>query len=202
MNKNLTLALLLLLATGSGCQQLPLPVSQPSPVSQPVATAQPASPLSTFLLQAREHFGIKQAFSTQEISAEHSELLKTAVTEFVEDMAQSRTESYFQQPDFSIQLLAGSEGSYFQSSEQLLGLHSQIATYAMALVVDADGYNALFKGQVIDGKFFFSGSDGLPENNSTYLITLDSELAPQVFSGSLQAFSVQAEATPGPATSP
>ncbi len=196
---------LLFLSLVTACQTSN-PTTGPQPSQAPRASAsqtsiQPsASPgsiaLSAYIMRPEARFEV-QGFRTQSLSSTHEALLKQAVLQFEQDMAQNKTDSYFQDPGFSIKLLAGSEGSYFQSPELLASLTG----YAMALVIYPDQSSDVFKGRLVDSNFYFTGSETLPETNTTYLITLDGNLKSQVFSGSLTPFSIQSEASPSPQTS-
>lgn len=169
--------------------------------------------ISSFVFAFEQQFIVKSSnseFTTQSLSAEHNTLLQEIIALFEKDLEEGNTDGYYSPPDFSIQLFAGSEGSYFQSPEVLANLTHQLATYAQALVVYSDLSYDVFKGQYLDGKFYFDGAESLPEDNTSYLVTLNAELETQVFSGSLSPFSVQsvdeepetAEATPLPDPTP
>lgn len=203
MKTSLKMILLgLLLAQLGSCQNVPVTrnaQSSPSP-SASVTTANKT--VNAYLLPLQEHFHIA-GFNTQDLTSDQQTLVAKAVTEFESDMANGNTESYFKSPDFSIKLLAGSEGSYFQSSELLTQLTNQAATFALALVVYADNTSDVFKGQLIDQTFYFDGAEGIPEQNTTYLVALDQNLAPQVFTGALKPFSIASvEASPTPTPTP
>lgn len=177
-------------------------VNQPS-ASTSASSATDSSALSAYLFNPEQLFKVKSDFGTQSLSAEHEAILKQALEDFVSDMSQGKTEEYFQEPDFSVKLLAGSEGSYFQSADALASLTNEAASYAIALVIYGDQTYDLYKGQLANQNFYFSGTDSLPEDNTTYLVTLDQNLQPQVFSGNLTPFSVQSEsASPTPTPSP
>lgn len=204
----------LILPTGSEVQNTSRssnrsPAAEASATTEPQPEASPESPvteLSGFYFQLQELFSV-QGFSTQALDSTQENLLQEVVSDFVSDMENGNTDDYYNQPNFSIQLFAGSEGGYFQSPDILAAFTNSVATYAQALVVYPDQSYDVFKGQYSDQKFYFSGADTLPEDNTTYLITLDSDLQPQVFSGNLVPFSVasdsgDAEVSPSPTPTP
>ncbi|HEY9841304.1 MAG TPA: hypothetical protein V6D23_12665 [Candidatus Obscuribacterales bacterium] len=203
----------LLLAASAACQPIaltsPKPAASPSAKPSVSASVKPsASPdsgsksLNTYTLELKELFKISSEFSTQDVSSAHKEIIAEAEAAFIDDMAEKRTADYFNEPDFAIKLLAGSEGSYFQTSEALSKFTSEALSYAMAVVIGSDGTSLTYKGQLIDQTFYFDGADSLPENNTAYLITLTENLDSHVMTGSLKPFSVQAEtASPSPSAS-
>lgn len=193
------LALSLMITSLTSCQQPIIHTTGPVTDSAPQSSANPstqtaAQDISGYYFQLQELFAVK-GFSTKAIEASHEVLLQESISAFLKDLEAGNTDDYYKAPEFSVQLFAGSEGGYFQSPDLIESFSNSLATYAQALVIYEDQSYDVFKGQYTDQKFYFNGADSLPEINTTYLINLDNELQPQVYTGTLLPFSVQAEAT-------
>lgn len=130
---------------------------------------------------------INHYFKTQSVQSEHQNLVDQLIQDFENDLKNDTLDGYYQIPDFSIKLLSGSEGSYFNSEQDLSQAASSEASFAQALVINADQSTQIFKGQFTNERFYFPGTNSLTSDNTTYLITLDDALQTQVYSGQLLA---------------
>lgn len=147
---------------------------------------------------------VAATFKVQAVNDLHAQLIQANVKDFENDLSQGQLDDYYKLPDFSIQLLAHSEGSYFSAPENLSDFTNNNAAFARALVIYPDQSYDIFKGQFANQRFYFSGAESLPANNTSYLITLDSELKTRVVTGQLEGQSASATTTktPTPAASP
>ncbi|MGE3725548.1 MAG: hypothetical protein AB7I41_08360 [Candidatus Sericytochromatia bacterium] len=143
---------------------------------------------------------VAATFKVQAVNDLHAQLIQENVKAFENDLSQGQLDDYYKLPDFSIQLLAHSEGSYFTSPGNLNEFTNSDAAFARALVIYPDQSYDIFKGQFANQRFYFSGAESLPANNTSYLITLDKELKTRVVTGQLEGQSPTA--TPSPAASP
>ncbi len=185
---------------------LPTASIAPGPSPQPSASLAGITEIPTFIMRLEERFRV------QAVAESHQEILKEVIGQFQSDLSKQETEDYYQSPGFSIKLLAGSEGSYFHTAETLALVTSLLEGYAQALVIYPDQSFDVFKGQLSNGAFYFSGATTLPENNTTYLVALNTDLETQVLSGNLEPFQLQSlveasaspnsEPTPSPTVTP
>lgn len=145
---------------------------------------------------------VAATFKVQAVNDLHAQLIQANVKDFENDLSQGQLDDYYQLPDFSIQLLAHSEGSYFTAPGNLSEFTNSNAAFARALVIYPDQSYDIFKGQFANQRFYFSGAESLPANNTSYLITLDKDLKTRVVTGQLEGQSQTATPTPAPAASP
>jgi hypothetical protein len=147
---------------------------------------------------------VAATFKVQAVDDLHTQLIQSNVADFEKDLAEGQLDDYYKLPDFSIQLLAHSEGSYFTSPGNLNEFVNNEAAFARALVIYPDQSYDIFKGQFANQRFYFSGSESLSLDNTSYLITLDQNLNTRVVTGQLQVQSktLTSSATPLESSAP
>lgn len=162
MKSHYTIGLILLLALGA-CGPVSL-----SPLVSPVQHS-PTSPMQVY------HFYIDNRFQIAAVDATDAPLVEAARQAFAADLKAGRLEAYRQSRDFSIQLLAGSEGNYFLSSDLIQTLNQKVL--AMLVVILPEQTAATFKGEFENQRFYFADPQQalqLSAPTKAYLLTADS----------------------------
>lgn len=192
MNKSWGMALCLMILTTS-CNALP-------PLSNTVSNVEKKSvTLRAYQLKVAAAFKVQ----AEALAEDHATILKDAVKKFESDLESGKTDDYYKLPDFSVQLLAGSEGSYFNPLDNQVLPTKSAASFAQALVVYPNQSYDIFKGQYANQRFYFNGTQTLPVDNTSYLITLDQTLATRVFTGQLSGQTqVEEKTAPLPSAAP
>lgn len=137
-------------------------------------------------------------------SASEAETLELARRRFSQDLKQAQIQGYRQPSDFSILLLAGSEGNHLLAGSE--GNHlsdlsvppvqiaraentevlEEYATLAQLVILEPQGTAQIFKGSFNAGQFEFSGDlPQMTELSQTYLLAIDGQGEIDSFSGSL-----------------
>lgn len=116
-------------------------------------------------------------------STSETEGLTQARIDFSADLKQTQTTPYQQPTDFSILLLAGSEGNHL--SIDLSNPEAQ-TTLAQLVIVSPEENSQIFKGSFEDGQFNFSGTEPrLSAQSQTYLLAVNNLGEIESFSGHL-----------------
>ncbi|MEZ0373020.1 MAG: hypothetical protein ACAI44_28275, partial [Candidatus Sericytochromatia bacterium] len=155
----------------------------PTPSVAPFQTQSQSSERDTvsgYILKVEEAFAIKA------VEASHQAEVDQSVATFETDLESGQLDAYYKVPAFSIQLAAGSEGSFF-TAEGAKKLDQTGAVFAQAVVFNPGDKAQNFKGQFSGGRFFFSGQQNVSPANVTYLITLNPELQTEIYKGRLSA---------------
>ncbi len=155
---------------------------------QPVASAAAENSLNSYVLR------VTGFFKAQSLDSAAAVILQEQISDFESELSSGYLEAYEGLPDFSVELLAHSEGSFFQTPSTD-GAATQL-NFARALVIYPDQSYDVFKGQYSEQRFYFSGADTLPAGNTTYLIMLGQDLKPQVLSGQLEGLTRAAQILP------
>lgn len=133
-------------------------------------------------------FGIHSADNAEQLA-----IVTAAKTRLEADIKANNLAEYHRSRDFSIQLLAGSEGNHllagsegnhFRNSDKLL---PELKLPAQALIFNPNGNQQLFKGEYEQEKFFFAGQEKISFPNTTYLLLPDTQGNVQVYQGELDA---------------
>lgn len=142
---------------------------------------------------------VKDSFSVKAIDSAHQSAVNEQIKGFEQDLSGGKLDPYYQEPDFSVLLAAGSEGSFFNSQEGIEQIGKSGAVFARVLVFEPDLPPRGYKGQFSNGRFFMAGADAanFSPDNVAYLITLDLNLDTHVFKGQLSAGSEGSFIQPG-----
>lgn len=145
-------------------------------------------PSSQTMVQSLKVFFFQSAgFSLASVDAEDQSLIEQAIVDFEQDIDNDKLDSYSTQPyQFSIQLLSGSEGNHFLSTEDLSSISSERQP-AQAVVIDQQKKATIFKGEFENSQFFSAQTPTITSNNKTYILTLDQNSEVQAFQGKLLA---------------
>ncbi|MEZ0371552.1 MAG: hypothetical protein ACAI44_20850 [Candidatus Sericytochromatia bacterium] len=132
---------------------------------------------------------VQDSFRVQAVDQPHQQAVNENIKAFEQDLAAGQSQDYYQEPDFSILLAAGSEGSFFNSKEGIEKIGNTGAVFARVVVFDTDVPPRGYKGQFSNGRFFMAGAEAanFSPDNVAYLITLDLNLDTHVFQGKLVA---------------
>lgn len=133
-------------------------------------------------------FGIHSADNAAQLA-----IVTAAKTRLEADIKANNLAEYRRSRDFSIQLLAGSEGNHllagsegnhFRNSDKLL---PDLKLPAQALIFNPNGNHQLFKGEYEQEKFFFAGQEEIALPNTTYLLLPDTQGQVQIYQGELES---------------
>ncbi|HEY9843950.1 MAG: hypothetical protein ACAI44_37080 [Candidatus Sericytochromatia bacterium] len=132
---------------------------------------------------------VQDSFRVQAVAQAHQDAVNQNIKAFEADLAAGKVNDYYQEPDFSILLAAGSEGNFFNSKEGIEKIGSAGAVFARVVVFDTDVPPRGYKGQFSNGRFYMNGGEAanFSPDNVAYLITLDLNLDTHVFQGKLVA---------------
>lgn len=182
-------ALILLAASLSSCG---LSGNAPAPTA---ALLSPAA-LDTY------NFEVTAGFQLASVDSADASVVDQAKAGFAADLKAGHTSDYQRDKDFSIQLLSGSEGNYFTSTELL---QSSVQQVLATLVVMQDNQAAqIFKGQYDNQRFVFADPAdqfALDTRTKAYLLTADANFTIQTYKGELVPDSEIAAANAAPTTS-
>ncbi|PIQ23721.1 hypothetical protein COW36_20285 [bacterium (Candidatus Blackallbacteria) CG17_big_fil_post_rev_8_21_14_2_50_48_46] len=182
--------ILSLIVSGSllcGCTPLVIQITNPSTQTSSTAVAAKSGAISGYLMK------VSAVFKVQALDDQHTQLLQENVKGFESDLKSGKLDDYYRLPEFSVKLLAHSEGSYFTSPDNLNELSNTSASFARALVIYPDQSYDIFKGQFANQRFYFAGAETLPAENTSYLITLDNNFQTRVVTGQMEGQSESAE---------
>ncbi|MEZ0371800.1 MAG: hypothetical protein ACAI44_22100 [Candidatus Sericytochromatia bacterium] len=145
---------------------------------------------------------VKESFAIKAVDELHQQAVDEARKAFEADLQLGQTDVYYQLPSFSVLLAAGSEGSFFKPAE-ITKIENTGAVFAMAVVFNPapppppagaapppgppPKNPQIFRGQFSNQRFHFAGKYLITSENTTYLITLNSNLETQVLKGQLAA---------------
>lgn len=157
---------------------------------QPMGLNQAQSPLSTFspALQSIQNylFQVQAGFQIAAVDADDAAVIEPVRQQFEADLKAGQLESYQQNKDFSIQLLAGSEGNYFSSPELVQAVNERVL--ATLVVMLPDQKTAIFKGEFEKQRFYFADPSqelALASASKAYLMTADANFAIQTYKGEI-----------------
>lgn len=167
MKRIYPVSLAILLALGLGaCGPVTL-----NPVANSVQL-DPVHGLQTYPFQPLSGFQIAA------VDAADTAAVDSAREAFAADLRAGRLEAYRQSRHFSIQLLAGSEGSYFLSPELIQALNQKVL--ATLVVILPDQKASIFKGEFENQRFYFADPQQalrLSAPTKAYLLTADSDFS-------------------------
>jgi hypothetical protein len=166
---------------------LPACTPAPLPISNPAATT--AVSLRQFYMQVALQEGFRTAQvapSLSMIEAVDQAFVDQARDAFAADLRAGNMDLYRRDRSFSLQLLAGSEGSYLLPGE----IFSSTADTLLATLVIVDQSARVFKGEFQDNQFYFADPSQqlqLAGSQRAYLLTADSAARIQTVRGELLA---------------
>lgn len=153
----------------------------PPPPGQAFAVQSERESVSAYILKVEESFAIKA------VEPAHQTKVDATVAAFENDLEKGLLNDYYQVPSFSILLAAGSEGSFFNTSDGAKQLSQSGAVFAQAVVFNPGEAAQVFKGQYSNGRFFFTGQQSVSPANVSYLIALNPSFETEIYKGKLSA---------------
>lgn len=85
------------------------------------------------------------------------------------------------------QIALSTQGSYFSLADRLNQVPPAEASFARAVVLEANRPAKVYQGQFKLGRFYFPGLVDIAAGNTTYLLALNADLKVEIFVGRLQA---------------
>lgn len=169
---------------------LTLPACAPTPLPTPSPTATQAVSLRQLYMQV----SLQEGFRTAQVSSSIGSVIEAADQTVVDqardafaaDLQAGNMDLYRRDRSFSLQLLAGSEGSYLLPGE----IFSNTADTLLATLIIVDQTARVFKGEFQDNQFYFADPSQqlqLPGTQRAYLLTADSAFRIQTVRGELLA---------------
>jgi hypothetical protein len=131
-------------------------------------------------------FQLQSGFQIAAVDASDAPVIEPVRQQFEADLKAGKLESYQQNKDFSIQLLAGSEGNYFTSPELVQALNERVL--ATLVVMLPEQKTAVFKGEFENQRFYFADPSqelALASASKAYLLTADANFAIQTYKGEI-----------------
>ncbi len=131
-------------------------------------------------------FQLQSGFQIAAVDASDAPVIEPVRQQFEADLKAGKLESYQQNKDFSIQLLAGSEGNYFTSPELVQALNERVL--ATLVVMLPEQKTAVFKGEFENQRFYFADPSqelALASASKAYLMTADANFAIQTYKGEI-----------------
>lgn len=166
----------------------------PACAPTPLPTPSPAATQALSLRQLYMQVSLQEGFRTAQVDSAISSVIETADQAMVDqardafaaDLQAGNMELYRRDRSFSLQLLAGSEGSYLLPGE----IFSSTADTLLATLIIVDQSPRVFKGEFQDSHFYFADPSQqlqLPGTQRAYLLTADSAFRIQTVRGELLA---------------
>lgn len=177
---------------------LALPACAPAPLPNVSPAATQAVSLRQLYMQVALQEGFRTAQvapSLSVIEAADQTFVDQARDAFAADLQAGNMDLYRRDRSFSLQLLAGSEGSYLLPGE----IFSSTADTLLATLVIVDQSARVFKGEFQDNQFYFADPSQqlqLAGSQRAYLLTADSAARIQTVRGELLAGSEGSYITP------
>jgi len=131
-------------------------------------------------------FQLQSGFQIAAVDANDAPVIEPVRQQFEADLKAGKLDSYQQNKDFSIQLLAGSEGNYFTSPELVQALNERVL--ATLVVMLPEQKTAVFKGEFENQRFYFADPSqelALASASKAYLMTADANFAIQTYKGEI-----------------
>jgi hypothetical protein len=131
-------------------------------------------------------FQLQSGFQIAAVDAGDAPVIEPVRQQFEADLKAGKFDIYQQNKDFSIQLLAGSEGNYFTSPELVQALNERVL--ATLVVMLPDQKTAVFKGEFENQRFYFADPSqelALASASKAYLMTADANFAIQTYKGEI-----------------
>ena len=131
-------------------------------------------------------FQLQSGFQIAAVDAGDAPVIEPVRQQFEADLKAGKFDIYQQNKDFSIQLLAGSEGNYFTSPELVQALNERVL--ATLVVMLPEQKTAVFKGEFENQRFYFSDPSqelALASASKAYLMTADANFAIQTYKGEI-----------------
>jgi hypothetical protein len=174
---------------------------QPAPVG--VNQAQFSLPLAATQALHNYLFQVQTGFQVAAVDTADQAIVEAARLAFEADLKAGKLDSYQQNKHFSIQLLAGSEGNYFNSPELIQSLNQRVL--ATLVVMLPEQKSAIFKGEFENQRFYFADPSqqlALSTASKAYLMTADQNFAIKTVQGEILPDSQANSPTDAPASSP